>query len=193
MTIGGAEFSYRKHLIGLVEDEHLHAVGLEEATLDHVVNTAGGSDNDLGAVLESLHVIAHTGSTNAGVALNVHEVTNGDNDLLDLLSQLTGGGENQSLALLHIGVDLLENGNGEGGSLPSTGLGLSDDIVALDNGHNRTLLDSRGALETIGVDCVGSERRAGIRVVGKLAKKDLPPRRSSALRFISSKESTDSS
>ncbi len=92
--------TYRKHLIGLIEDEHLHGVGAEEATLDHVVDTAGGSDNDLGAVLEGLHVIANTGSTNAGVALNVHEVTNGDNDLLDLLGQLAGGGEDKSLALL---------------------------------------------------------------------------------------------
>lgn len=146
------EFPYRKHLIGLVEDEHLHGVGLEETTLDHVVDTAGGTDNDLRAVLEGLHVITDAGTTNAGVALNVHEVADSDNDLLDLLGQLTGRGENQGLALLDSRVDLLENGDGESSGLASTGLGLSNDVVALDNRHNSTLLDSRGTLKTVGVN-----------------------------------------
>jgi hypothetical protein len=94
------------------------------------VDTARGTDDDLGAVLEGLHVLTNAGATNAGVALNVHEITNGDNDLLDLLGQLTGGSEDQSLAGLQAGVDLLEDRDGEGGSLASTRLGLSNDIVA---------------------------------------------------------------
>jgi len=164
--------TYRKHLVGLVKHEHLHGIGLEEATLDHVVDTAGSSDNDLGAVLEGLHVITNAGAANAGVALNVHEVADGDNDLLDLLGKLASGGENESLALLDVGVELLEDGDGESGSLASSGLGLSNNVVAwgalatswvwvwgeneviytLDDRHDGALLDSRGALETIGVD-----------------------------------------
>jgi hypothetical protein len=64
------------------------------------------------------------------VALEGHEVTNGNNDLLDLLGQLTGGGKDQSLASLQVGVDLLQGGDGEGSGLSGTGLGLSNDIVA---------------------------------------------------------------
>lgn len=119
------------------------------------MDTAGGTDNDLRTILEGLHVLTDAGATNAGVALNVHEVANSDHDLLNLLGQLASGGKDQGLASLDVGVDLLENGNGESGSLSSTGLGLSDDIVALDDGHDRTLLDSRRTLETIGVDCGG--------------------------------------
>jgi len=119
-----------QHLVGLVEDELLHAVGLEDAALDHVVNTAGGTDNDLGTLLESLHVVADVGATNAGVALDLHEVADGDNDLLDLLSKLAGGSEDQGLAGLDAGVDLLEDGDGEGGGLAGTGLGLGDNVVA---------------------------------------------------------------
>ena len=122
--------TYRKHLVSLVKNEHLHAISLEEASLDHVLDTARSSNNDLRSFLKGLHVIANTGSTNAGVALNVHEVANGDNDLLDLLSQLTGRSENQSLALLHVGVDLLEDRDGEGGGFAGTGLGLGDNIMA---------------------------------------------------------------
>jgi hypothetical protein len=54
------------------------------------------------------------------MALNAHEITNGNNDLLNLLSQLTSGGKNQSLARLDGGIDLLENRNGEGSGLASS-------------------------------------------------------------------------
>jgi hypothetical protein len=160
----------RQHLVSLVEDEHLHVVGLQDTTLNHVVDTSGGTDNNLGTVLEGLHVVTDGGTTNAGVAGNVHEVTDGDNDLLDLLGQLTGGGEDKRLAGLDVGVDLLEGGDGEGSRLSGTRLSLRNDIVAwstsapalgcrcevgkltLDDGHDGALLDSRRALETVGVD-----------------------------------------
>jgi len=125
--------THGKHLISLIKNKHLHSVGLQETTLDHVLDSSRGTDDHLGAVLEGLHVLANTGSTNASVALDVHEIANGDNDLLNLLSQLAGGGENQSLALLDVGVDLLENGDRARGGLASTRLGLSNDIVACEN------------------------------------------------------------
>jgi hypothetical protein len=63
------------------------------------------------------------------MALNVHEVTDGDNDLLDLLSKLTSRGQDEGLALLDRGVNLLKDGNGESSRLASTRLGLGNDIV----------------------------------------------------------------
>ena len=93
------------------------------------MNTAGSSDNDLRTILEGLHVLANTGTANASMALDAHEVADSNDDLLNLLSQFTGGGKNERLALLHIGIDLLENGNGESSGLASTGLGLRNDIV----------------------------------------------------------------
>jgi hypothetical protein len=122
--------TYRKHLIGLIKDEHLHGVGLQESSLNHVLDTTWGTDNDLRTLLKSLHVITNAGTTNACVALNVHEVTNGDDDLLDLLGQFTRGGENESLALLDVGVKLLEDGDRESGGLSGSRLGLRDNIVA---------------------------------------------------------------
>lgn len=123
--------THRKHLIGLVKNEHLHAVGLQEAALDHVLDTTRGTDNDVRTILESLHVITNAGTTNAGVALNVHEVSDSNDDLLDLLSQLTGWGKDQSLALLDGGVELLENGDRESGGLSGSRLSLCNDIATL--------------------------------------------------------------
>jgi hypothetical protein len=124
--------TYGKHFIGLVKNEHLHGVGLQEPALDHILNTTWGTNNNLGALLKSLHIITDASTTNASVALDVHEVANGDDDLLDLLSQLTGWGEDQSLALLNVGVELLEDGDGESGSLSGTRLSLCNNIVALE-------------------------------------------------------------
>jgi hypothetical protein len=98
--------------------------------LDHIVNTTWGTNDNLGTLLKSLHIITDAGTTNACVALDVHEVANGNNDLLDLLSQLTGWGEDQGLALLDVGVELLEDGDRESGSLSGTRLSLSNNIVA---------------------------------------------------------------
>ncbi len=94
------------------------------------MDTARSTDNDLRALLESLHVIANAGTTDTCVALDVHEVANSDDNLLDLLSQFTGGGEDQGLALLDVGVELLENRDGESGSLSGTRLSLRNNIVA---------------------------------------------------------------
>ena len=105
-------------------------VGLEDTALDHVVDTTGGTDNDLGAVLESLHVLTDVGTTNTGMALDTHKVTNGDDDLLDLLGQLAGRGEDKGLASLEVRVDLLESRDREGGSLSGTGLGLGNNVGA---------------------------------------------------------------
>lgn len=50
---------------------------------------------DTGA--EDLLVLADRGSSNARVALDAQVVTQGAHDLVDLLGQLTGGGEDQGL------------------------------------------------------------------------------------------------
>ena len=71
--------------------------------------------------------------------------------LLDLYSKFTGGSENESLCRPDIGVDVLEDGDGEGGGLAGTGLRLGNHVVALDDGHDSALLDSRWTLETVAV------------------------------------------
>jgi hypothetical protein len=112
--------TYGKHLIGLVKNEHLHRVGLQESTLDHVLDTTRGTDNNLRAFLKSLHIITNACTTNACMTLNVHEVSDSNNNLLDLLSQFTGRSENQSLALLDVGVKLLQDRDGESCGLSGT-------------------------------------------------------------------------
>jgi hypothetical protein len=96
--------------------------------LDHIVDTAWSSDDDLGPILQSLHILTNICSADAGVALNVHEIADSDDDFLNLLSKLTGRCKNQGLAGLQVLVYLLEDRDGKGGSFASSRLGLCDDI-----------------------------------------------------------------
>ena len=62
------------------------------------------------------------------MALDTNKVAKSDDHLLDLLGKLTRGSENEGLAGLDIVIDLLEHGDGEGGSFAGAGLSLSDHI-----------------------------------------------------------------
>ena len=120
----------RQHLVGLVETEHLQVVGSESSSVDHVVDSTWSSNDDLASVLELGHVLSDVGSTDAGVAVDLHVVTEGNDDLLNLLSELTSGGQDEGLDLLDGRVDSLQDGNGEGGSLSSTRLSLGNNVMA---------------------------------------------------------------
>lgn len=120
--------TYRKHLVSLVKDEHLHRVGLQNTTLNHILNTAWSTNNNLRSGLESLHIISNASASNTCMAVDRHEVANGNNDLLDLLSQFASRRKDQSLASLDIGIQLLQDGDGERSGLPGTGLCLCDDV-----------------------------------------------------------------
>ena len=72
------------------------------------MDTTRSTDDDLGTILESLHVLANISTTNASMAFDIHEVTDGDDNLLDLLCEFSGWCEDQSLASLELRVNLLK-------------------------------------------------------------------------------------
>jgi hypothetical protein len=69
---------------------------------------------------------------------------------MNLVSQLAGRHEDESLGLFERGVELLKDRDGEGGGLAGAGLSLSNDIVTLDDWENRISLDGGRAFETGG-------------------------------------------
>lgn len=162
-----------KHLIGLVKAEHHDGLGLKSTSVDHVKDTTGGTDNDVRTLVKPGDVLSDGGTTDTSVAVDVEVVTESDNDLLNLLSKLSGGSKDKSLSLLNSGVDLLdkrwlatesshcicldkayslENRDGEGSGLTGTGLSLGNAVTSSNDGHDSTLLNSRRSLETVSVD-----------------------------------------
>lgn len=57
-------------------------------------------------VVELRNVLSDGGTTDTSVAVNVQVVTESNDDLLDLLGELSGGGKDKSLGLLDRSVDL---------------------------------------------------------------------------------------
>jgi hypothetical protein len=100
------------------------------------VHTSGGSDDDLHTFAQDLDIIAHKGTTDARMRGDVKEIAECTGDLLDLLRQLAGRGKDERLALVLLQVDLLQNGNAERGGLSSSGLGLSNGVMASQHGHD---------------------------------------------------------
>ena len=93
-------------------------------------------------------MLFRSSATNASVAFDVHVVAKCNDDLLYLLRKLPGRGKNECLGSFDTKVELLENGNGEGGGFAGAGLGLCDDIMTLHHGDDSTLLDGGRSLET---------------------------------------------
>ena len=137
-----------EHLIGLIETEDLDVVGLEGSSLDHVEDSTGGSDDDVDSFLELGHTFSDGGSSDGGEALDVHVVSERDDDLGDLLSKFSSRSEDESLALLEGDVDRLEDRDGESGRFTGTRLSLCDNIVSFDDGHDGSLLNGGRSLET---------------------------------------------
>ena len=78
------------------------------------------TNDNVNSTVELVHVLTNRGTTNTSVTLGPHVVSQGHDDLLDLLGQFTSWCQNQSLAAVQLGVNLLQDGNGEGGCLACT-------------------------------------------------------------------------
>ena len=148
-----------EHFISFIEDKHADRVGLEGATAEHVVDTAGCTDNDMNTSLEDSGVFTDRRTAHAGMALDTEVVTQSAHDLFDLLGKLTGGGEDQGLAFKEVVVEVLENTSAKGGSLTGTRLSLLDYVETLAKGYDALLLDSRWLFETC---CVLGEGKSGL-------------------------------
>ena len=73
-----------EHLICLVHDEETEIVGLEITLLHHFLDSTGGSDDDVDSLLEELDVLLDAGSSDAGVDLDAHVLSDGVDDEGDL-------------------------------------------------------------------------------------------------------------
>lgn len=80
-----------QQLVGFVEDEHLDVARAQVASADHVCDSAWRAGHHVLAVIEFANVFADVGAADARVALDVHVVTEGHDDALDLCCQFARG------------------------------------------------------------------------------------------------------
>jgi hypothetical protein len=124
-------------------------IGAESTTvLNHIQYASWCSDDDVNTFLKDPDVLTDNSPSNTSMTLDVQEISEGNDNLLDLLCKFACRCKDQSLTLFGVVVNLLKDTDGKGGSFASTRLGLGDDIAVLENGHDGSLLDRRRAFKT---------------------------------------------
>jgi hypothetical protein len=141
-----------EHLVGLVEDEHLERASPEMMPLDHVIDPPWGPRDNMLTILQHSDVIAHLGSADAHMRGGLHVVSKAHDDLSRLLCELPRRRQDQDLRLSVLQVDHAQRPEREDGRLPGARLALDDDVAALDDRDNSSLLDSRGLDEAVRMD-----------------------------------------
>ena len=163
----GGQKAHVEHAIGLVEHQHLDLVQVAGALLDQVDQTARRGDQDVAAILErrGLRLVAHAAHDGHGnVAGDVGDLVR---DLVNLLCELTRGGDDEhhgaaAVALGLLGAattvtaaalaygfgrsDVLQVVHGrqqKGGRLAGAGLSGGKQVAAFEHHRNRAGLHGR--------------------------------------------------
>lgn len=136
--------SHIEHAVHLVEDEVFHMGKVYESPFYEVDETPWGRDHDLRTSFERLPLCPDIGTSVDRKRAEEHPVGEFEEFFPDLHGKLAGRSEDDDLRLADAGIDLLEKGYDECGSLTGTGLGLSDDIFPFHGRLDDFFLDLRG-------------------------------------------------
>jgi hypothetical protein len=171
LDIGGQVFkdlsdfideSSAEHFISLVEDNDFKEISFESFLFDEVFDSARGSNNNLdSSFLQNFSVFSGVSSSNTASGVDFEELTKAENNFVDLLSKLSGWGQNDSLTVGRLWIDGLENTDGESGSLAGTGLGLGNGVLLVDNREDTLLLNDGWLFETKSID---TSKEVGVQV-----------------------------
>ncbi len=95
-----------QHFVGFVQDNDLQKVSPQGFLFNEIFYPAGGSDNNMDAtILESLSILSGISASDTASGIDFDELAETKDDLVDLLSQFSGGGQDDSLALWRLGVN----------------------------------------------------------------------------------------
>ena len=155
-----------EHSVGLVEDGHLNAGGVETAAAEVVEQAAGSADDELraGAQRAELAVDRGTAVNRSGVK-TVHFCAEAVDFLADLDRELAGGAEDQHLRVALFDVEFRKGGKRESGGFPGAGGGKADQVLAQQGRGDAHGLNRRGTLVTEGFN--GGEQSIGQPEFGK--------------------------
>ena len=134
-----------EHLVGLVEHDEATVVEHERVARDEVEHAADGADHDVPAALQLRLLRADRRAAEDGDDVDALARGVGADRLGDLDAELARRGEHERLHLAELRVDVLDDRQPERRRLARAGLGLADDVAALEHRRDRLLLD-RGRL-----------------------------------------------
>lgn len=89
-----------QHLISLIKNNHLKVISLECFSIDKIFDPTGCSDHNLyPSIFQSIPILLGIRASDAATCGNVDELAEAEDDLVDLLGEFSGGGEDDGLAL----------------------------------------------------------------------------------------------
>ena len=148
-----------EHLVRLIEHDDLHVTGAQVLPLDDVVDAPGRADRDQHlAALQLRDVVLDLRATDEGVAerhlrrVLLHVRPDALRDFHRLERELSGGREDERLASVLLVVHALQCADDERAGLAGPGLGLGDEVAALNERDDRALLNCGGLLESVRVN-----------------------------------------
>lgn len=148
-----------EHPVGFVEDQGIEPVEDQGALAQVLLDAPRGADHHVRAVLQRSHLRTVGDAAAEGQDLDVVGGAGQPADLLgDLVGQFAGRAQHQRLAAEVARVQRAEQGEAEGRGLAAAGLGLGDQVVALEDQRQALRLDRRHLPVTEGVE-IGQEVR----------------------------------
>ena len=109
-----------QHFIGLIDDKNFDIASTKMISMEHVQHTTGSAADALNTEVPPLDVGADLSAADAGVTLDLEILTDGEHNLLGLLGELTGGGQDDGLGLHDCVVDASQNTDAEHTGLSGT-------------------------------------------------------------------------
>ena len=149
-----------EHAVGLVEHGDANVGKIQGASLDMVDETTGRAHDDLHPLMQGADLaVDRSASVDRDGAESREPGTEALDLGADLHRELTRRADHEHLRIGIVPVDPGETGEAESGGFSRTGLGETDEILALERERNRGGLDVRGFLVAKQFD--GSEERLG--------------------------------
>ena len=137
-----------QHLVRFVQHYHVHIVQLDRAAAHMIHHAPRGSHDDL-YVPQPLDLLADLLAAVHGKNFDaMHKFRNVPDFLRRLHGQLSGRAQDDGLQLPEVRVYLLQGGYGKGRRLAGSRLGLSDDVLAVQQVGNGLHLNRRQLLKS---------------------------------------------
>ncbi len=147
-----ANEAHVQHAIGFVQHEDANAAQIQDALLGKIQQPAGCGDQQIAAAAQGIDLRVDADTAEHHDRAQTHVLPVVDRALGDLGSQLPGRSQNQRAWQAALGAaELLQDRQYESGGFAGAGLGLCEDVAALENGGNGTGLNrSRGCVALVG-------------------------------------------
>ena len=158
-----------EHFVGLIEHQHAHIGQIHIAAVGEIDDATGCADDDVDALGQCVDLRFVCAAAVDGEDAKSLEAAGALEVCGHLQAEFAGGADDKSLRLagglaqrVVAGcarcVEALEQRDAEAERLAGAGLGLADDVVALEGHGHALLLDGKGVGDAVGRQGLGDER-----------------------------------